>query len=366
MDENYGNVAGAGVGYVSYIGAKQVARKITKPYGRFALENLTKWTPKENKILKQATYDAFNISGLKGKHFHLHHVDEGNFEFLSKLLDKKFEIFTEKNKYIKKLKDFSEKIKSKKFNLSEFMQGSISGIDGKTIPNSWKKCDELKAKILKSGDAHKVNTNFEELKGLKVFRLSKFEIFMNRIKRILKGDKKAQSLKEKIKIVSEGKNAFCSSFTRDIMVNTEKFAGASFHEMGHALNASGGKFMKALSIGRHLSLKLGIPIILATALLKSKKKDGEQPKGFIDKVTTFVKNNARTLAFAAWIPTLAEEGIASIRGGQLAKKVLDPSILKKVNKNNFLAWTTYFLAAVTVSGSIALASKIKDKITAKS
>jgi hypothetical protein len=84
---------------------------------------------------------------------------------------------------------------------------------------------------------------------------------------------------------------------RDIMINTDKLGSAAFHEMGHALNASGSKAMKALVIGRHISARF-VPVILAIGLLKSKKKDGEKPEGILDKTTTFIKNNAGKLAFA--------------------------------------------------------------------
>ena len=134
--------------------------------------------------------------------------------------------------------------------------------------------------------------------------------------------------------------------------------------MGHALNATSPKLIKALAVGRHVT-KLFAPVILAVGLLKSNKKDSQEPNGIIDKTTTFIKNNVGKLTFAAHVHTLVDGGIASIRGGLLAKKVLSPELLKNVNKNNLMAWTTYLRTAILVAGTVKLATVVRDKIAEK-
>ena len=343
MTDYTDNMLASGVGYLSYIGAKKIAKKVRKPYSQLVLKSLTSWSPEENKILKQATYDAFKLSGLKEKHFHLHHVDSSNVEHLAELLDNKFEYIMEHNKFFKKIQDMSKSLKKKKvtsFIINENIKG-VKGV-GKSIT--------VNPNLLK-------NISNSKLTG----KISRLQNIKKKIARIIKSDKVDR--KSMMKIVSEGRNAFCSPLTRDIMINTDRLAGTSFHEMGHALNATS-KYLKYLSVSGHLLLKMGLPVIVATALLTPKKKEGEEPQGIIGKTTTFFKNNVGKLVFAAWLPTLAEEGLASIRGAQLAKKVLNPQLLKRVNQKNFFAFTTYVLSALIAAGCAKLAVKIRDKAAA--
>ena len=74
---------------------------------------------------------------------------------------------------------------------------------------------------------------------------------------------------------------------------------------------------------------LALPIALI-ALLKTKKAEGEQPTGVVDKATDFIKNNAGKLTFATFIPTLIEEAMASIKGNKMAKELLNPQMAKKI------------------------------------
>ena len=64
------------------------------------------------------------------------------------------------------------------------------------------------------------------------------------------------------------------------------------------------------------------------------------------------------------LPTVVEEGLASINGAKLAKKVLNPQELKKLNITNAKAWSTYLLGATLVSICAQLAVKVKDRLVA--
>ena len=44
------------------------------------------------------------------------------------------------------------------------------------------------------------------------------------------------------------------------------------------------------------------------------------------------------------------------------KKVLSPELLKKVNKGNFIAWTTYLTGALVLRGINAMSVRIRDKV----
>ncbi|MBQ2611149.1 hypothetical protein IJF81_02015, partial [bacterium] len=85
------------------------------------------------------------------------------------------------------------------------------------------------------------------------------------------------------------------------------------------MNANLSKFGKILQKCRPMAL-LAIPVS-QIALWKTKKAPGEEPKNGLDKTTTFIKNNAGKLTFLAFLPTLLEEGLASVKGNKLAKKL---------------------------------------------
>lgn len=171
----------------------------------------------------------------------------------------------------------------------------------------------------------------------------------------------SEKIEKAIKMTSKGKNAFYHPITRQIMVNTKEMPFAAFHEMGHAINHNMSKATKYLHWGRQ-GFALLAPVFVAIGLLKNKKQDGEAPNGIKDKITSFIKNNCGKLAFLAMIPTLAEEGLASINGAKLAKKVLSPELFKKVCKSNAIAWCTYLAGATMVGAGANLAVKVRDKI----
>ena len=203
---------------------------------------------------------------------------------------------------------------------------------------------------------------------------SKFEFYrkIEELRTQLKENNKIKSittpLKENInqglKVAANGNNAFCFPIISDIMINMDKCSESAFHEMGHALNFSGSKLTKAFVFGCRM-ITLPVSLIFAIGLLKPKKKEGEKPNGIIDKTTTFIKNNTGKLTFATFVPILAEEGLASIRGCNIAKKVLNLKFLKRINRTNFFAWTTYFISALMTAGMVALSVKIRDKVAEK-
>ncbi len=159
---------------------------------------------------------------------------------------------------------------------------------------------------------------------------------------------------------TQGKNAFYAMQSKKLVLPAKGLSLAGFHEMGHALNANSSKIGKILQKSRAISA-LGLPIMLI-ALLKTKKAPDEEPKGALDKTTTFIKNNAGKLTFATFLPVLLEEGLASMKGNKIAKSALSPELAKKVAKSNALGFSTY-LALATLSGlGVWLANKVKDKI----
>ena len=176
-------------------------------------------------------------------------------------------------------------------------------------------------------------------------------------------------LKQKIvegnsRMLTSGGNA-CYTFASKklIMPQGKKLSWAVFHEMGHAMNANFSKIGKFLQICRP-ACAVVVPVVLFTSLFKNKKPDGVKPEGALDKTTTFIKNNAGKLAFLSFLPMLIEEGMASIKGGNLAKKLLNPELAKKVSKGNKIAYLTYLGMAVASGIGVYLANKVRDAVVA--
>lgn len=354
--QNY--TLGAGAGYLSYKGAKKVASKVSRPYGKLFLAKMQSTTPEEQKLLKKAAQKALVDSGLKGKKIYLHDVNEQNAQQIRRLFDKKALAYVagrlkKDASAAKSIQDISELLKKKEYKKAWQEYKKIFK-NKPASPAHFAAITDINAKL----EPQKLNP-----KALKPMMKNGLKMpLLYKIKKLLKilnpPDKKLDKI---FNAVVEGRNAFFHPMTRDIMVNMNKLAGSAFHEMGHALNSTGSsKLIKALKV-RYFTPQL-VPLILGVGLFKNKKAEGEKVHGFFDKATTFIKNNAGVITFGAMVPVMAEEGLASIRGGKLAKKVLTPELLKKVNKGNALAWGSYLLSALLLTGAVKAGIAVRDKV----
>lgn len=161
--------------------------------------------------------------------------------------------------------------------------------------------------------------------------------------------------------IKAGKNAVFNFSSNQIFVNREKFGVATFHEMGHAVNRNFSKFWKGMQGLRGPCMVLG-GLFGTVALFKRKKVEGEEPKGFFDKTTTFIKNNVGKLTLATFVPIVAEELMATYRGNKMAKKVLSPELVKKVKATNRLGAATYITSAIAGALAAVAGSKVRDAI----
>ncbi len=165
--------------------------------------------------------------------------------------------------------------------------------------------------------------------------------------------------------VAQGKNAFFNPKVNKILVGENKELSATvFHEMGHAMNTNFSKLGKILQKTRGLNV-VAVPIIAITSVLHRNKYDeyGEQSK--LNKAGEFIKKHSGVLTALSWAPTILEEGMASLKGGKLAKELLDKSLVKKINKTNALGFASYVLCAAASIAGIKVATAISDKITEK-
>jgi len=154
----------------------------------------------------------------------------------------------------------------------------------------------------------------------------------------------------------------------DIKANTillpeKNLSLTAFHEIGHAANANLSKIGKLLQKSRNPLLLGVMPIIALIALGKTKKAPEQNPQGAVDKTTTFIKENAGKLTFAAFLPILIEEAMASIKGNKFAKNAgLSTELLNKISKTNKIGYLTYIGSALLTSYAIYLGVKVKDSI----
>lgn len=156
-----------------------------------------------------------------------------------------------------------------------------------------------------------------------------------------------------------GRSAGC--FKKNTILMPQKGVSfLAFHEIGHALNHNLSKIGKSLQY-------LGIPGMIAAVAIglfgavtkTSKPQDGKELTGW-QKFKNFVRDNAGKLSFAAMLPMLTEEAMATIKGQKLAKKLLSPEMSKTVLKGNSIAYLSYLASAIAVGLGSMAAVKVKD------
>lgn len=163
-------------------------------------------------------------------------------------------------------------------------------------------------------------------------------------------------------MVKNGVNAIYVPGPEKIVRPEKELSLTLFHEVGHAANNHLSAVGKMLQKCRRPIALLALPISLI-ALWKTKKAPNEKPKGTVDKTTTFIKQNAGKLTFLAFLPSLIEEAMASIKGIKFAKEAgLSTELLAKITKTNKLTYLTYLGLMLLGSIGISLGVKVKDSI----
>lgn len=163
------------------------------------------------------------------------------------------------------------------------------------------------------------------------------------------------------KIFTKGKNAGYLSRTNKILVNSEKIGYAGFHEMGHAINKNFSTIGKAIQ-------KMRLPMMIAAgampviALLTNKRTENNPPQTKWQKTKNFIKENVGKLTTLAFVPVIAEEIMASVRGQKLAKSVLPKELMKNVTKTHIIGATSYIGTALILGVAAFTANKVRDRI----
>ena len=160
-------------------------------------------------------------------------------------------------------------------------------------------------------------------------------------------------------VYKSGQNAAYDPLTKKVIVNTDKISAAGFHELGHAMNALKSKYgVKCLA-------KMRAPGYAIAGLMEyfaifSRTK----PKGAPRSTSDVIEDNCGKIAFAAMLPIVAEEAIASHRGIKLARASGVPEHLIKNLKNLYSkALVTYAGRAVLGGLAVFASRKIMDYYT---
>lgn len=145
-----------------------------------------------------------------------------------------------------------------------------------------------------------------------------------------------------------------------ILMPEKEMSFAAFHEIGHSINWNTSKFWRTMQKMRMPGMVLAsLPMLYGAFSKKSVAEDGKELTKK-QKLNNFIRDNAGKLSFAAMLPMLAEEGMATIRGQKLANKILSPDLAKHVMKGSGVCYLSYLGAAAAVAVGSYAAVKIKD------
>ena len=146
-------------------------------------------------------------------------------------------------------------------------------------------------------------------------------------------------------IVAAGKNAFFTEGA-NIAVAPKSKPSLILHELGHATNHAKKGLMHKLQKMRVFGMYAPMAVAALNSLSGS-RNDGKQ---------NFIERNAGKIGFLAMLPTIIEEGAASVRGIKAAEKRLGKTVkLGALKRNYFFAWMTYLLGGLGVAVATKLA-----------
>lgn len=148
-------------------------------------------------------------------------------------------------------------------------------------------------------------------------------------------------LAKEFEVVASGQNAFYTDVHK-LAVAPKSKPSLILHELGHAINANKGKFLRFLQKSRMFASAAPTALLMMDGLFRRK-----------DDKPNFIERNAGILGFMSFLPTIVEEGLASIRGVKDAKGVLGKAVnLKPLKRNYIFAWATYFTCRNRLRSSI--------------
>ena len=155
-----------------------------------------------------------------------------------------------------------------------------------------------------------------------------------------------------------GLNAEYNPKAGRITINTDRMAASTYHELGHALNHLKGKLPFLLQKMRYPGY--AIAGLMEYFAIFSRTKPKEAKRNFAD----VVEDNCGKIAFAAMLPMVAEEALASHRGIKLARKTgLAEPLINNLKRLYNKALLTYGARAVLGGLAVYGSRKIMDYYT---
>ena len=222
-------------------------------------------------------------------------------------------------------------------------------------------------KILTQSEIENINKQADHLlnnltnlgkKGVKIENLTTPPEFLNMFPPLIKKI-------HPVTAISEGRNAVFMPSTNQIIVNREKLPLSIFHEMGHAFNFNNSKLWKAIQKGGIMGKNFAPLMILLPAFTKKEVAAEGEELTKKQKIKNGIRESSPFIASGLMIPTLLEEGKASLRANKWAKELLDPKHAKFVTKKNALAYSTYVIVALGLGLATYTAKKVKDHFDEK-
>ena len=162
---------------------------------------------------------------------------------------------------------------------------------------------------------------------------------------------KGVDMSNDLNTVARGANAFYADGLK-LAVAPKSKPSLILHELGHAITAHKGKFMKFLQKSRIYAASVPTALLVLNGM--TKKTSGEE---------SFIEKHAGKIGFCAFLPTIIEEGLASWRGIKAAehvKKTVSNLDLKPLKRNYAFAWMTYVIAGLGL-GVAAKQSILENK-----
>lgn len=150
----------------------------------------------------------------------------------------------------------------------------------------------------------------------------------------------------------------------NVYANRSKMSLSLFHELGHADNFNNSSFMKGIMKARTPLQSIAMMMPAVVALTKEEKPENgkELTKG--QKIKNKLRKASPIVAALLMVPSLLDEGVASLKANKNAKEFLSSDLAKKVAKSNKIGFATYSVLTVVGAGLATwLAMKVKDSIT---
>lgn len=148
---------------------------------------------------------------------------------------------------------------------------------------------------------------------------------------------KGVDMSKELNTVARGANAFYADGLK-LAVAPKNKPSLILHELGHAITAHKGKFLKFLQKSRIYAASAPTILLMLNSMIP--KRQGEE---------TFIEKHAGKIGFCAFLPTIIEEGLASWRGINAAEKIKNTVSnldLKPLKRNYAFAWLTYVISGL--------------------